>query len=113
MREIIWENLERDKQYYIVKNKSMDKFSEKIIGTFKYNSNTFANPIASFSILQFPKYSIHEFHTFSYRFYEIPFQYIQEICDYIPKKIPSLHTLTKYQLTTEEIRFARMYDGLF
>ena len=47
-----------------------------------------------------------------YDYYELS-PYLQEIRDYKPKKFPSLHSLAKYQLSTEEIRGIRMYDGLF
>ncbi len=56
----------------------------------------------------------HEYHICGlfYTFYDLTL-YLKEIREYTPKKIPSLHSLVKYQLSTEEIRIAREYDGVF
>jgi hypothetical protein len=94
-----------------------------VVGIFI--SNTYRhcspNPFPKFGSFKFIHYDVstryvEEFYdSYEFLFYEFPLQYLQDIRDYEykPKIIPTLKTLSKLQLVTEEIRISRMYDGLF
>ena len=116
MRQLFWNELKVNMQYLLIdteyeSNKKIGIFQEYVGGpTLRFNKIIH---------LRGDKINLSgtgDYHIYGcyYMFYELS-TFLQEICDYThtPRKIPSLHTLTKYQLTTEEIRFARMYDGLF
>jgi hypothetical protein len=125
MREVSWTKLERNKKYMIESVYTYSGLSNRKIGNFQYiHHRDNITPFLWFNSLEnlpcdtlLPSSLglsiVNDFSGLCHKFYEFPLQYLHNIQEYTPKKIPSLHSLVKYQLSTEEIRIAREYDGMF
>ena len=115
MRGIFWKKLEVNKLYYIEYNSPSGFFSSNQLGIFQEFIYKYGIPLIRFNPIT--NDSIESFFCSSadyFTYYELEPLCLQEIREYTPNKIPTLHSLAKYQLSTEEIRVSRtMYDGLF
>ena len=121
MRQLYWEELKINTRYLIIGVKEYDDTSikygflqEKISGpTFLFKNIIHLIDTPNHEDYD-DEYSYHGSYIYGchYVYCELS-PYLQEIRDTKPKKFPTLHSLVKYQLSTEEIRIAKMYDGLF
>jgi hypothetical protein len=123
MRQVNWDKLERGKKYIIEKICPYSGCTNRKIGKYLYAKLDYTVYFIHFIELENLPCDIlpssmgtskfNDFSSLCHIFYEFPLQYLQDICEYTPKTIPTLKTLSKIQLVTEEIRISRMYDGLF
>jgi hypothetical protein len=117
MRQLYWEELKLNTRYLFIGLIKLDTSIKIGILQEKISCPTFLfkNII---HLIDTPNHKDYDnyyglyIYGFNYVYCELS-PYLQEIRDYKPKKIPRLHSLAKLQLSTEEIRIAREYDGIF
>jgi hypothetical protein len=117
MRKLFWEELKLNTRYLIIGVKECDTsvksgFLQEKVSCPTFLFKNIIHLIEPQNNEDYDDYYGLYIYGFNYVYCELS-PYLQEIRDTKPKKIPSLQSLVKYQLSTEEIRIAREYDGMF